>query len=135
MKGKTKKSSGNFFKDVYGPLENEEEYEWALKRVEQIFSTKPGTAEGAELEALSELVEAYEDIHYPIPEPKVKVELELSPEVLDFFGRGKKGKKRIAKVLRNYVDDMRQSEAATEKKTILELHLTDQIITITLHLK
>ena len=46
----------------------EEEYYKALKRIEEIFHAKPGTAEGKELEDLVSKVELYEDMMYPIGE-------------------------------------------------------------------
>lgn len=51
------------------PIKTESDYEAMLERIEQIFSAKPGTPEGDELEVLSILVEKYEDEHYPIPDP------------------------------------------------------------------
>ena len=50
-------------------IETEQEYESALARLYELFHAEPGTQEGDEFEVLAELVEAYEDIHYPVPEP------------------------------------------------------------------
>ena len=47
-------------------LKTEQEYEQALKRLEEIFDSKVGTKEGEELEVLAALIEEYEDEHYPI---------------------------------------------------------------------
>ena len=51
------------------PIKTEKDYNNALKEIERLFDSKPGTAEGDHLEVLSILVEAYEDEHYPIPAP------------------------------------------------------------------
>ncbi|SFQ35058.1 transcriptional regulator [Enterovibrio norvegicus] len=45
---------------------SEQDYKLALKRIEALFDAEPGTPEGDELEMLVCLVEAYEDLHYPI---------------------------------------------------------------------
>jgi len=50
-------------------IKTEEDYRQALKRLELIFDSEPGTAEGDELELLSLLVDNYEKIHYPIDLP------------------------------------------------------------------
>ena len=50
-------------------IETKQEYEAALARLYELFHAEPGTPEGDEFEVLANLVEAYEVIHYPIPEP------------------------------------------------------------------
>ncbi len=55
------------------PIRTEEDYEAALARVDDIFQAKPGTLEGDELDTLADLIEAYEDKHYPIGPPSLKV--------------------------------------------------------------
>jgi HTH-type transcriptional regulator/antitoxin HigA len=50
-------------------LKTEEDYEQALKRLEQIFHAPVDTEEGDEAEILSMLIEKYEDEHYPIGPP------------------------------------------------------------------
>lgn len=40
-----------------------------MKRVNILFDAKPDTAEGDELDILVTLIEKYEQIHYPIPDP------------------------------------------------------------------
>ena len=44
-------------------------YEAALDRIEAIMDAKPGTPEMDELEALTLMVETYEDEHYPMDRP------------------------------------------------------------------
>ena len=51
------------------PLENDEELDRALARIWELFHSKPGTPESDELRALVAIVEAYEDIHYPMGTP------------------------------------------------------------------
>ena len=51
------------------PIKTENDYEKALQRVNKIFDAKPDTKEGDELDILVTLIEKYELIHYPIPEP------------------------------------------------------------------
>ena len=51
------------------PIKTEADYNQALKRLDQIFDAKPGTAEGDELEVLGILVDRYENEHFPIGMP------------------------------------------------------------------
>lgn len=51
------------------PIKTEKDYDLALKRVNALFDAKPNTDEGDELDILVTLIEKYEKIHYPIPEP------------------------------------------------------------------
>ncbi len=53
------------------PIKNEKDYHFALKRLEEIFDAKSGTAEGDELEILGILIENYENEHFSIglPDP------------------------------------------------------------------
>ncbi len=50
-------------------INNEQEYNQALERLEVIFDGAKGTAEGNELEMLGILIEKYEDEFYPIRQP------------------------------------------------------------------
>lgn len=50
-------------------IKTEQDYNKALKRLEQIFQTEIDTLEGDEAEVLSILIEKYEDEHYPIGMP------------------------------------------------------------------
>ena len=58
------------------PIRTEAEYEAALARIYALMDTEPGTPEGEEFELLADLVEFYEDRHYPIPEPDLYASLE-----------------------------------------------------------
>jgi len=50
-------------------IETEAEYETALERIEVLMGAAPGSPEADELMRLAEMVEKYEDIHYPIGPP------------------------------------------------------------------
>ncbi len=61
-----------------------EEYEAAMARVEQIFSAKPGTALGDELELLLLLVQQYEERAFPIglPDPIAAIRFRMDQQDL-----------------------------------------------------
>lgn len=48
-------------------LRTEEEYRRALAWLDEVFNTPPGAPESDEYDLLCDLIEAYENIHYPIP--------------------------------------------------------------------
>jgi len=51
------------------PIRNENDYQKALDRLEDIFDAKKGTEEGDELEILSILIDRYENENFPIGMP------------------------------------------------------------------
>jgi HTH-type transcriptional regulator / antitoxin HigA len=51
------------------PIRTGADYEAALKEVERLWGTEPGTPDGDRLEVLFTLVESYEDQQYPILPP------------------------------------------------------------------
>lgn len=51
------------------PIRTEDDYNEALREIEQIFDAAPNTPEGDRLDILTTLVEAYETQHYDIPTP------------------------------------------------------------------
>lgn len=51
------------------PIKTVQDYELALKRIDEIFDAEPGTREGDELEILALIIEDYEDKNYPIEAP------------------------------------------------------------------
>ena len=51
------------------PIKNESDYQTALKEIESLFDTAPGTSEEDRLDILCTLVESYEKAHYPIDLP------------------------------------------------------------------
>ena len=68
-------------------IKNEEDYDVALSRIEQLMDAKSGTAEMDELELLTALVEMYEERHFPIstPDPIVAIKFRM-----DQLGLGQK---------------------------------------------
>ena len=53
------------------------EYEAALARIDDLIHAPPDSPEELELDRVSRLVEAYEAVHYPIPEPSQAAMLEF----------------------------------------------------------
>jgi len=51
------------------PIRSEADYEAALKEIETLVNSQPGTPDADRMDILVTLVEAYEARHYPIPEP------------------------------------------------------------------
>ena len=51
------------------PIRTEEDYDAALNRLSEIFQADIGTPGGDERDALVDLIECYEDRHYPIAPP------------------------------------------------------------------
>jgi len=51
------------------PIQNDEDYEWALLRVEQLWGSVPDSPRGDELCVLVTLIEAWEEHAYPIDFP------------------------------------------------------------------
>jgi len=54
---------------VIHPIKTENDYEMMLLRIDALMDAEPGTEEGAELDVLATLVEAYERDHFPIEAP------------------------------------------------------------------
>jgi HTH-type transcriptional regulator/antitoxin HigA len=51
------------------PIKNEQDYNFAINRIEELWGAKKDTPEGDELDLLVTLIEAYEMKHYPIAPP------------------------------------------------------------------
>jgi HTH-type transcriptional regulator/antitoxin HigA len=56
-------------KNSVRPIRTERDYEAALKEVELLWGSKSGTPEGDRLDVLATLIDAYEDMHYPMDPP------------------------------------------------------------------
>ncbi|SRR6266568_194327 len=67
------------------PIKNERDYEQALQRVESLWKSPEGSAEGDEVDVLATLIEAYEREHYPIdlPDPVEAIKFRLEQEGKD----------------------------------------------------
>ena len=62
------------------PIRTEEDYDAPLTRVSEIFHAEIGTPEGDERDVLVDLIECYEDKHYPIgppTDPIASIEFEM----------------------------------------------------------
>lgn len=57
------------------PIHNDADHEAALKEIDKLLDSQPGTPKGERLDVLVTLVEAYEAKHFPIPEPDDPVEV------------------------------------------------------------
>jgi HTH-type transcriptional regulator/antitoxin HigA len=57
------------------PIRSEADYEGALKEIEKLRESQPGTPEGDRMDVLVTLVEAYEAKNFPISEPNDPVEV------------------------------------------------------------
>jgi HTH-type transcriptional regulator/antitoxin HigA len=55
-------------KDVK-PIRTKKDHQAALAEVERLWGAKSGTPDGDRLDVLATLIEAYEDIHYPMDPP------------------------------------------------------------------
>ena len=51
------------------PLKTKRDYQAALKEVENLWNARAGSKEADRLEVLVLLIQAYESVHYPIPDP------------------------------------------------------------------
>lgn len=51
------------------PIKTEKDYKEALETIEGLWDAAPGSPDGDKLDVLVTLVEAYEEQHYPIPQP------------------------------------------------------------------
>jgi HTH-type transcriptional regulator/antitoxin HigA len=51
------------------PVKTKKDYQSALKEIERLFDAEPNTPAGDRLDILVTLVEAYEEMHYPVDFP------------------------------------------------------------------
>ena len=60
-------------------LKSKKDYENALRRMEEIFDSKPNTVEGKEAELLALLIETYEEEHFKIdlPDPIEAIKIRM----------------------------------------------------------
>lgn len=61
-------------------IKTQEEYNQAIKRMEEIFDAKNNTPEGDELDELVLVIKEYEDKHFQIEEPDPKEEIKFREE-------------------------------------------------------
>lgn len=68
-------------------IKTKAEHRAALARIEELWDTLPGTPEREELDALVDLVEAYEEEHCPIENlDEVQIPDDLFQLALEYFG-------------------------------------------------
>ncbi len=85
------------------PIKTENDYQKALKRLEEIFDAKIGTAESDETDILGLMIDDYEKKHYPIEAPDpieaIKIRMEelnlKQKDLADALG----GKNRVSEIL------------------------------------
>jgi HTH-type transcriptional regulator/antitoxin HigA len=67
------------------PIRGEADYERALRRMEELWNSREGSAESDELDILATLIEANEQEHYPIelPDPIEAIKLRLEQKGKD----------------------------------------------------
>ena len=88
------------------PIRNEEDYDWALAEIAVYFDNEPdqGTPEADRFDVLASLIGAYEDRHWPIPDPDpidaIKHALELRGMNQSGLGRLVGGRGRASEVMR-----------------------------------
>ena len=61
-------------------ITNEEDYNLALARMDEIFHADVGTPEGNERDRLFDLIEAYEERRYPVDLPSIPAAIEFHME-------------------------------------------------------
>jgi HTH-type transcriptional regulator/antitoxin HigA len=68
------------------PIKSEQDYAGALRQIENLWGTTPGTEEGDLLDVLITLVEAYERQHFPIdlPDPVEAIKFRLEQQGQDY---------------------------------------------------
>jgi HTH-type transcriptional regulator/antitoxin HigA len=99
-------------------IKTEEEYNLALKRLEEVFDAVEGTPEGDEAELLAVLVEKYEDEHYPIkaPDPIEAIKFRMEQMNMD--------KKDLAKIIgyKSRVSEIFAKKRKLNLKMIRRIH-------------
>ena len=109
-------------------IKTEQQYNLALKRLEEIFDSTPNTKEGKEAELLSLLIENYEDEHYKIdlPDPIIAIRIrmeELNLKQKDLVGIvGSKG------IVSEVLNRKRQLTVKMIRRLSKRLNLTPSIL-------
>lgn len=86
------------------PIRTGQDYDLACKRIEAIFHAEPGSKEDDELEVLITLVNAYEEIHFPIGAPHpieaIKIQMQnLGVSRKDLMDHLRKSSGRVSDIL------------------------------------
>jgi HTH-type transcriptional regulator/antitoxin HigA len=64
------------------PIRTDADHAAALRRIDKLMDTEPGTPEADELDVLATLVEAYEDRHFPMADPDPLAAIQFRMEQL-----------------------------------------------------
>ncbi len=100
------------------PIRNEADYQGALKEIEKLFDSQPGTPEGDRMDVLVTLVETYEAKHYPIPEPDDPV------QILEYFMESR-GLSRVDLI--EYIGSKERVSEVFNRKRGLSLNMIRQL--------
>ena len=103
---------------TYQTIQSEAQYQAALERLNEIMDAEEGTPEIEELRKLGNIIDDYEEIHYPIPEPDPAAVLKYTldsertslPDMIDIFGS------------RNALVNVLTRRAPVEPETAATLH-------------
>jgi HTH-type transcriptional regulator/antitoxin HigA len=100
------------------PIKTSDDHEQALLRIDELMDAKPGTEDGAELDVLVTLVEAFENEHFPIgaPDPVAAIRFRMDQMGLD--------RKALEPFLggRNRVSEVLNGKRSLSKSQIRKLH-------------
>lgn len=99
-------------------IKTEQDYDFALSRLEELFHAPADSVEGDEAEVLSILIEKYEDEHYPIEAPYPIEAIKFRMEQMDM------SKKDLAKVIgyKSRVSEIFSRKRKLTLKMIRNLH-------------
>ncbi len=99
-------------------IKSEEDYNQAIRRLEEIFHANESSKEGDEAEILSILIEKYEDEHYPIEAPDPIEAIKFRMEQMNM------SKKELAEVIgyKSRVSEIFNRKRKLTLKMIKNLH-------------
>jgi HTH-type transcriptional regulator/antitoxin HigA len=99
-------------------LKTEDQYEKALKRLEEIFHAPSNSMEGDEADLLSVLIEKYENEHYPIGSPDPIEAIKFRMEQMNMT------KKELAEIIgyESRVSEILSRKRKLNLKMIRDLH-------------
>ncbi|MBI2968801.1 MAG: helix-turn-helix domain-containing protein [Bacteroidetes bacterium] len=103
------------------PVRSEKDYQSALKRIDElvVLNPKEGTKEFDELDIISTLVEAYEDLHYPIEAPDP---VEAIKYIMQEKGLSRKDLVKYFGGSKSLVSEVMRRKRELSKRVIKALH-------------
>ncbi len=100
------------------PIKTSDDYEQALHRIDALMNAEPDTEDGAKLDVLVTLVEAFENDHFPIeaPDPVAAIRFRMDQMGMD--------RKALEPFLggRNRVSEVLNGKRSLSKRQIRKLH-------------